>query len=83
MGGMQSVGCVLPLPPSDEQKFSYVKPHVWLLNLFAVSSFAAVAYSTIMFSEVDDVLWPFFALLGLVAAGFALSIQADLFSRAL
>ncbi|HTX12812.1 MAG TPA: cellulose synthase catalytic subunit [Solirubrobacteraceae bacterium] len=72
---------VLPLPPSDEQKFSYVKRHLWLLNFFAVSSFAAVAYSTIMFSELDDALWPFFALLGLAAAGFVLSLQADVFSR--
>ncbi|MGO9908959.1 MAG: glycosyltransferase [Solirubrobacteraceae bacterium] len=72
---------VLPLPPSDEQKFSYVKRRVWLLNFFAVSSFAAVAYSTVLFSQLDDALWPFFAILGPAAAGFLLSIQADLFSR--
>ena len=78
---MQSYDGVLPLPPSDEQKFSYVERHVWLLNFFAVSSFAAVAYSTILFSGLDDALWPFFALLGMAGAGFVLSIQADLFSR--
>jgi cellulose synthase/poly-beta-1,6-N-acetylglucosamine synthase-like glycosyltransferase len=78
---MQSSGGVLPLPPTDEQKFCYVKRHVWLLNLFAVSSFAAVAYSTVLFSGLDHALWPFFALLGLSAAGFVLSLQADLFSR--
>jgi cellulose synthase (UDP-forming) len=72
---------ILPLPPSDEQKFSYIARHVWLLNLFMVTSFAAVAYSTILFSELDPALWPFIALLGLAAAGFALSIQADVFSR--
>ena len=63
---------VLPLPPSDEQKFSYVKRRVWLLNFFAVSSFAAVAYSTVLFSQLDDALWPFFAILGPAAAGFLL-----------
>jgi cellulose synthase (UDP-forming) len=78
---MQFSDSVLPIPPSDEQKFSYVKRHVWLLNFCAVSSFSAVAYSTVLFSRLDDGLWPFFALLGLAAAGFALSIQADLFSR--
>ena len=78
---MQSNDGVLPLPPSDEQKFSYVKRHVWLLNFFAVSSFAAVGYSTILFAQIDAALWPFFALLGPAAAGFVLSIQADLFSR--
>jgi cellulose synthase (UDP-forming) len=78
---MQYFDTLLPLPPSDEQKFSYVKRHVWLLNLFALSSFAAVAYSTILFSELDDALWPFFGLLGMAGAGFVLSIQADLFSR--
>jgi cellulose synthase (UDP-forming) len=72
---------ILPLPPSDEQKFSYIARHVWLLNLFMVTSFAAVAYSTILLSELDPALWPFIALLGLAAAGFALSIQADVFSR--
>ena len=61
---MQASENTLPLPPSDEQKFSYVKRRVWLLNLFAVSSFAAVAYSTILFSALDDALWPFVALLG-------------------
>jgi cellulose synthase (UDP-forming) len=81
MGIMQSSVGVLPFPPSDEQKFSYVKRHVWLLNLLAVSSFASVAYSTILFSQLDDVMWPFLALLGLAAAGFVLSLQADLFSR--
>jgi len=78
---MQSPDGVLPLPPSDEQKLAYVKRHVWLLNFFAVSSLVAVAYSTILFSGLDDALWPFFALLGPAAAGFVLSIQADLFSR--
>jgi cellulose synthase (UDP-forming) len=72
---------LLPIPPSDEQKFSYVKRHLWLLNLFTVCSFASVAYSTILFFELDTVLWPFIALLGLTSAGLALSIQADLFSR--
>jgi cellulose synthase/poly-beta-1,6-N-acetylglucosamine synthase-like glycosyltransferase len=78
---MRSPDGALPTPPSDEQKFCYVKRHVWLLNLCAVSSFASVAYSTVLFSRLDDALWPFFALLGLAAASFGLSLQADLFSR--
>jgi len=78
---MQASENTLPFPPSDEQKFSYVERRVWLLNFFAVSGFAAVAYSTILFSALDDALWPFFALLGAAAAGFLLSIQPDLFSR--
>jgi cellulose synthase (UDP-forming) len=78
---MQASENTLPFPASDEQKLSYVKRRVWLLNFFAVSSFAAVAYSTILFSALDDALWPLFALLGAAAAGFLLSIRADLFSR--
>jgi cellulose synthase (UDP-forming) len=72
---------ILPLPPNDEQKFSYVKRHVWLLNTFTLCSFAAVAYSTILFAQLDSVLWAFVALVGLTAVGLALSVQADLFSR--
>jgi hypothetical protein len=37
--------------------------------------------STVLFSGLDNGVWPFFALLGLSAAGFVLSLQADLFSR--
>src|ERR1700733_1688979 len=71
----------LPIPPDDEQKFSYIKRHVWLLNIFALCSFAAVAYSTIRFAELDTWLWPSIALICLTAIGLALSMQADLFSR--
>ena len=72
---------ILPIPPSDEQKFSYVKRHLWLLNTFTLCSFAAVAYSTIRFARLDSWLWPFIALLGLSAIGLTLSIQADLLSQ--
>ncbi|HTX09605.1 MAG TPA: cellulose synthase catalytic subunit [Solirubrobacteraceae bacterium] len=72
---------VLPFPPSDEQKFSYVKRHVWLLNVFTLCSFAAVAFSTLQFSHLSGGLWPFVVLIGLSAIGLALSLQADLFSR--
>jgi cellulose synthase (UDP-forming) len=71
----------LPQPPTDRQKFSYVKRYMWLLNVFTLSSFACVAFSTVHFTLMDDDLWVFLGLLCLAGLGLVISIQANLFSR--
>jgi cellulose synthase (UDP-forming) len=71
----------LPQPPSDGQKFSYVKRHMWLLNTFTLCSFGCVAFSTVRFSLVSDDLWAFLVVLALTGLGLAVAMQANLFSR--
>jgi cellulose synthase (UDP-forming) len=71
----------LPRPPSDEQKFNYVKRHIWPLQAFMVSSFACVAFSTIHFSLINHDLWIFMAFLFLAGVSLAISLRVNLFSR--
>ena len=51
LGGKAPLG-PLPTPPDDAEMFSYVKRHLWLVSIFSVVSFAAIAYSTTRFSLI-------------------------------
>ena len=46
-----SVPPVLPTPPLDGEKFSYVRRHIWVLTLFSALSFPPLVYSQIRMVE--------------------------------
>jgi cellulose synthase (UDP-forming) len=74
-------GLVLPVPPSDDEKYSYVRRHNWILTVCAALTFPPLLYSQVrMF---DDSLWfviyvPFIVL---GAATWLLSLISDGMSR--
>jgi len=72
---------VLPIPPDDAQKLSYVRRHTWVLTLFSILTFPPLIYGQIRL--VTESRWyllylPFVAL-GLLT--FLISTIADGFSR--
>lgn len=71
----------LPEPPSDGQKFAYIKRHVRLLQIFTVCSFACIAYSTTRFALIDDELSVMIAFLFVSGLALAISLRMDVFAR--
>jgi cellulose synthase (UDP-forming) len=55
----------IPNPPTDEEKYSYITHHQYLLSVFAFVAVAGVAYSTLRFILIRPlfyVLFPFWIL---------------------
>ena len=72
---------VLPVPPSDAEKFSYVRRHTWVLTVFSILTFPPLIYGQVRL--VPESPWfllyvPFIAL-GLLT--FLMSLFADGFSK--
>ncbi len=72
---------VLPVPPTDAEKFSYVRRHTWVLTVFSILTFPPLIYGQVRL--VSESPWfllymPFIAL-GLLT--FLMSLLADGFSK--
>ncbi len=76
-----SVPPVLPTPPLDGEKFSYVRRHIWVLTLFSALSFPPLVYSQIRMVENSQwfILYAPFAVFGIFC--FLLSLIVDGMSR--
>jgi cellulose synthase (UDP-forming) len=77
----QAPHMVLPVPPSDAEKFSYVRRHSWVLTLFSILTFPPLIYGQIRL--VAESTW-FLLYLPFVAIGvltFLTSMFADGFSK--
>jgi Glycosyl transferase family group 2 len=72
---------VLPVPPTDTEKYAYVRRHVWLLTVCAAISIPPLVYGQVRM--VLNSTWFYvyipFALFGVVC--FLLSVTADGMSR--
>ena len=72
---------VLPVPPTDAEKYSYVRRHVWMLSVFAALSVPPLLYGQVRM--VLNSTWFYvyvpFALFGVLC--FLLSVTADGMSR--
>jgi cellulose synthase (UDP-forming) len=68
---------VLPVPPYDSEKFSYVRRHTWVLTLCTVLTFPPLVYSQIRLFMVSPwfLLYAPFMLLGTLT--FFVSLLAD------
>jgi cellulose synthase/poly-beta-1,6-N-acetylglucosamine synthase-like glycosyltransferase len=72
---------VLPVPPSDAEKFSYVRRHSWVLTLFSMLTFPPLIYGQIRLVAESPwfLLYLPFIVLGLLT--FLMSLLADGFSK--
>ena len=72
---------MLPVPPTDTEKYSYVRRHVWMLSVFAALSVPPLVYGQVRM--VLNSTWFYvyvpFALFGVLC--FLLSVTADGMSR--
>lgn len=72
---------VLPVPPDDREKYSYIRRHMWVLTLCSVLTFPPLVYSQarMVWDSPWFLLYAPFALLGV--GTFLLSLLVDGFSR--
>jgi len=80
-GPVRATGLVLPQPPNDREKYSYVRRHAWVLTVCTLLAFPPLVYSQIRMFE--DSRWfllyaPFMAFGTLC---FLLSLAVDGMSR--
>jgi cellulose synthase/poly-beta-1,6-N-acetylglucosamine synthase-like glycosyltransferase len=68
----------LPRPPSDLEMVCYVRQHLWAINLAALASFAAVAYTTARVSLLATPCLLLLLPLILAAVWFLTGMQANL-----
>ncbi|MBO0820748.1 MAG: glycosyltransferase [Nocardiopsaceae bacterium] len=79
--GSPQGGLVLPVPPTDAEKYSYIRRHMWVLTLCSAASFPPLVYSQLRMVETSHwfLLYAPFALLGVGC--FVLSLVVDGVSR--
>jgi cellulose synthase (UDP-forming) len=72
---------ILPVPPDDDEKYSYIRRHMWVLTLCSVATFPPLVYSQIRMIENSAwlLLYAPFAVLGVGC--FLLSLLVDGLSR--
>ncbi len=72
---------VLPVPPSDTEKYAYVRRHAWVLTLCAALSIPPLVYGQARMVLNSPWFWVYvpFALFGVLC--FVLSVTADGMSR--
>ncbi len=72
---------VLPIPPKDHEKYTYVRRHMWVLTICSALSFPPLVYSQYRMVENSPwfLLYAPFALFGIMT--FLLSMVVDGMSR--
>lgn len=71
----------LPVPPTEAEKYTYVKRHMGLLAVFTVASFACVSVSTVRFALPSRSLWLFLGLVAFSAIGFLGALCVNFLGR--
>jgi cellulose synthase (UDP-forming) len=74
-------GPVLPVPPSDDEKFQYVRRNAWILTLFSVASFPLLLFSQSRLMLQYHWFWVYSPFVVLAALFLALPLLTDGLSR--
>ena len=79
--GDEAPNPVLPLPPRDHEKWTYIRRHMWVLTLCSALSFPPLVYSQYRMVENSPwfLIYAPFALFGIMT--FLLSLVVDGMSR--
>ncbi|GAA3374435.1 hypothetical protein GCM10020367_38280 [Streptomyces sannanensis] len=72
---------LLPLPPTEAEKYSYVKRRLWVLTLCSLVSFVCLAVSQLRLSESTPLLWLYTPLLVFTVVYYLVSLRVNAFSR--
>ncbi|MFF8883754.1 glycosyltransferase family 2 protein [Streptomyces flaveolus] len=71
---------LLPTPPDDREKYSYVVRRTWVLTTVSFLGFVCVLYSQIDSARHGPWIWLFSPVLVLSVLGFLISLRLELFS---
>ena len=72
---------VLPVPPTDSEKYSYVRRRSWILTLCSALCFPCLAFSQAELIERHPLFWVYVPFMVLGAALFGLPLLTDGLSR--
>ena len=72
---------VLPKPPDDQEKHSYVQRHLWVLVCCSVVSFGCLALSQLRLALFAPWMWLFLPLLLFTILYYMISLSVNVLSR--
>ncbi|MYW68298.1 glycosyltransferase [Streptomyces sp. SID8379] len=72
---------LLPLPPSDREKYSYTRRRLWILTISSLISFGCLAVSQVELARSAPVLWVYAPLLVFTVVYYLVSLRVNGFTR--
>ncbi|MEJ8639742.1 glycosyltransferase family 2 protein [Streptomyces sp. MS2.AVA.5] len=78
---MPASACLLPVPPSDTEKYSYVNRRLWVLTTTSLVSMGCLVVSQGRLVFSTPVLWLFAPFLVFTVIYYVISLRVNLFSR--
>ncbi|PIB09055.1 hypothetical protein B1C81_12435 [Streptomyces sp. HG99] len=72
---------LLPLPPSDDEKYAYPKRRLWMLTVTSMVSVSCPALSQFRLASSSPLLWLFAPLLTFTVLYYLISLRVNLCSR--
>ncbi|MFJ2753649.1 glycosyltransferase family 2 protein [Streptomyces sp. NPDC087297] len=72
---------VLPTPPTDYEKYSYVRRRMWVLTFTSMASMGCLAASQVRLISYTPMFWLLVPFLALTVLYYLVSLWVNLFSR--
>ncbi len=77
----QDLGGLLPIPPSDREKYSYSKRNIRFLTAFSILSFFAVGYTQLLMTRLSPWMWAYVPFLAFTVMYICISQVVTLLTR--
>lgn len=74
-------GGLLPQPPTDREKYAYVKRHLWVLTLSSLISFVCLVLSQFKLAASTPLLWVYVPLLVFTVVYYLISLRVNAVTR--
>src|SRR4051794_20182731 len=72
---------LLPKPPTDREKYSYAKRHLWVLTLFSLVSFCCLVASQFKLAQSTPWMWIYVPLLVFTVVYYLISLRVNALTR--
>src|SRR5512132_421065 len=76
-----NIAGLLPQPPDDREKYSYIGRHVWVLTCCSLVSFSCLAVSQFRLAQSTPWLWVYLPFLLFTILYYLVSLWVNAFSR--
>jgi cellulose synthase (UDP-forming) len=76
-----NIAGLLPQPPDDREKYSYIKRHLWVLTCCSLVSFSCLALSQYRLAQSTPWLWVYLPFLLFTILYYLVSLSVNAFSR--
>lgn len=79
-GAARAYTGLLPLPPDDREKVSYVRRHVWVLTGSSLVGFVCLVASQVRAATTSSWIWAYVPFLLLSVVSYLISLRLDAFT---